>query len=270
LTHRLIFYFLLILFAYPQASRSQPLSRYNTFSYSVNEGLLQSNIIDMQFDSNNFCWLSFANGIQKFDGKKFYEVPLQPGLPDDKWVFFFRTSTGDLLISHSLGISKYNIGSNTFTLVHKNEEASKVYSPVFMGEDEGIIYFITERGLITGISRTDFQVKSKMVCDEFNSLSNTNVGRPTVTGKIINHKLALKTQEQLYLWDFKAPKITGTSKTISNLHGGFITGDTENSCLYCTYQDNTVKIYRYDFLRDTNTLLFEKKYSGPQSFRSHF
>jgi len=53
-------------------AEGQAKERYNFFSYNVNEGLLQSNVLDMAFDKNNFCWLSFANGIQKFDGKKFY------------------------------------------------------------------------------------------------------------------------------------------------------------------------------------------------------
>jgi len=269
LRYRLRFYWLFILFACTQAGEAQPLSRYNTFSYSVNEGLLQSNIIDMQFDSNNFCWLSFANGIQKFDGKKFYEVPLQAGLPDDKWVYFFRASTGDLLLSHSMGISKYDIAGNTFTLIHKSEEISKIHSPVFMGETEGIIYFINERGQVTGIDHKNFQVRSKALFAEFNSLVNPNYSRPILATKIINHKVALKTAHRLYLWDLKAQQIAGVSKKSFRLNAGFIAGDAEYSCLYCIYEDNSVKIYRYDFLHDTNTLLFEKKYSNPQSFRSH-
>lgn len=267
MTHRLIFYFLLILFAYPQAGRAQPLSRYNTFSYSVNEGLLQSNIIDMQFDSNNFCWISFANGIQKFDGKKFYEVPLQPGLPDDKWVYFFKSSTGDLLLSHSLGISKYNIGSNTFTLVHKNEEAYKVNSPVFMGEEEGLIYFSSEKGVVTGIDNKDFKVKKRANAEAFNSV--INFYRPKVSGSIVNHRTTINMGEKLYLWDFRLQKAVAVSKNIPTLSPYFIAADTGNTCLYCTYEDGYVKIWKYDFISGNSSLLLDKQYSSSKSFRAH-
>lgn len=60
--------------------------RFNTFSYGVNDGLLQSSLNDIAFDKNNYCWISFPNGIQTFDGKDFKIVPVQDGLPDDKWV----------------------------------------------------------------------------------------------------------------------------------------------------------------------------------------
>src|SRR6185436_20750567 len=76
--------------------QAQTIERFNSFSYSVNEGLLQSTMADVAFDQNNFCWISFPNGIQKFDGKNFTDVPVQPGLPDDKQVYFFRCSNGDL------------------------------------------------------------------------------------------------------------------------------------------------------------------------------
>lgn len=73
----------------PGPAAAQTLSRYNTFSYNVNEGLLQTSINGACFDSNNFLWLSFPNGIQKFDGINFINVPVQPGMPDDKSVHFF-------------------------------------------------------------------------------------------------------------------------------------------------------------------------------------
>ncbi|HMX80686.1 MAG TPA: hypothetical protein PLG91_10265, partial [Ferruginibacter sp.] len=75
---------------------AQGISRYNTFSYNVNEGLLQSTIADIEYDSNNFLWISFPNGIQKFDGNTFTTISPQAGLPEDKNVTFFRSRNGDL------------------------------------------------------------------------------------------------------------------------------------------------------------------------------
>lgn len=83
---------LIVVFVSNYYTNAQTIERYNTFSYNVNEGLLQSNIGDLAFDKHNFCWISFANGIQKFNGKTFINIPLQQGLPDDKWVNFFSCS----------------------------------------------------------------------------------------------------------------------------------------------------------------------------------
>lgn len=118
----------------------QGISRYNTFSYGVNDGLLQTTIRDIEIDKNNFCWISFPNGIQKFDGKNFTNVPVQPGLPDDKMASFFRCANGDLLISHSQGISRYNIDTNTFTEVYK-QPAGLRQPVIFIGESDSAIYF---------------------------------------------------------------------------------------------------------------------------------
>ena len=124
---------------------AQKLERFNSFSYNVNEGLLQTSINDIGFDNNNFFWISFPNGIQKFDGKNFSSVPVQPGLADDKGVNFFRSSNGDFLISHSKGISNYKISNNRFQQVYDNPRATQ--TPVlFIGEDENLIFVYSYEG----------------------------------------------------------------------------------------------------------------------------
>ena len=84
----------------------------------------------MAVDKNNYCWISFPNGIQKFDGKNFTSVPVQAGLPDDKAVHFFRTSTGELLISHTEGVSHYNSSNNRITLGAKEKNDAAKRTPI--------------------------------------------------------------------------------------------------------------------------------------------
>lgn len=122
---------------------------------------MQSNALDIAFDQNNFCWVSFANGIQKFDGKNFSDVPVQAGLPDDKWVKFFQSLDGTLFIGHSKGISKYEIGSNSFHQFYNNYPEEKS-PPLFIGEDDHIVYFYTQRGNVTGIDLRTLKVVSEM------------------------------------------------------------------------------------------------------------
>jgi hypothetical protein len=167
-------------------SNAQTLSRCNTFSYNVNEGLLQSTIGDIAFDKNNFCWISFPKGIQKFDGKNFTNVPIQPGLPDNKLITFFECKNGDLLISHTEGFSKYDVLSNRINQVYTNSTSEKL-PPVFICEDDDILYTLTSDGHIKGYD-----------CKTFKIVSDKQTAFIPITGlslkfsqNIINHTIAV-------------------------------------------------------------------------------
>src|SRR6202008_230368 len=97
--------------------KSQPVKRLNHVAFNVNEGLLHSQVTDINEDGNGFIWLSTGSGVQRFDGRNFYRIPetnSDRGIPDDKYVKFFRLKNGNLLLIHSKGISEYNIHSNRF------------------------------------------------------------------------------------------------------------------------------------------------------------
>ncbi|MEP7163258.1 MAG: ATP-binding protein [Ferruginibacter sp.] len=243
-----------ILFLSCTGIQAQNIERFNSFSYSVNEGLLQSTMGDIAFDKNNFCWLSFPNGIQKFDGKNFTLVPVQPGLPDDKLVYFFKCKNGELLISHSQGISKYEIAANKFVQVYKNE--ASVETPVlFMGEDDDIIYFYSETGTITGISCHAFKVvkESKTGFPDYSSNADY---RPKMSSNIINHKMALGIRSSVYLWDLQKEKLLYRSDSIPDI-STFLTLKTESEVLYYNYKKNDA-IYLYNFTTNKSDILFIK------------
>lgn len=190
------------LLAYSIKTSAQTLSRYNTFSYNVNEGLLQSTIGSIEVDKDNFCWISFPNGIQKFDGRNFVQVPVQEGLPDDKLAAFFRCSNGDLLISHSQGISLYEIEKNSFRQVYRSTSGNVL----FIGEDDGVIYFFSHDGIITGISKGGFQQVSAVRSGLQAPLDNKGY-LPKVSDNIIQHRVVLLFNDTLCLWDVKAGKL---------------------------------------------------------------
>lgn len=224
--------------------QAQNIERFNTFSYSVNEGLLQSTITDMAFDKHNFCWISFPNGIQKFDGKNFTGVPVQPGLPDDKFVYFFRCKNGSLLISHSQGVSKYEINNNRFTQVYNN--AATVKKPVFfIGEDAGIIYFYSKNGDITGINSSNYKLVSTTKTGLPNFASNTDY-KPKISSNFINHKIALQIKSCLYLWDLQKGKLIARSDSIPDMSDFLLTLKTENEVFYSNYKVNNA-LYTYNF-----------------------
>ena len=182
-------------------ARAQHIERYNTFNYNVNEGLLHSNIGDLDFDKNNFCWISFATGIQKFNGKTFTQIPVQEGLPVDKGVSFFSCKNGDLLVSHAYGISKYEINKNNFRQVYFNKKTIKK-RPVIIGEDNGKIYFFTGEGKITCFDNLHFNIisESKKTYPVFPFLTAQVIKFST---NIIDHKVAFMVDHTLYSWDLE-------------------------------------------------------------------
>ncbi len=239
---------------------AQSIERFNTFSYSVNDGLLQSTIGDIAYDKNNFCWISFPNGIQKFDGRQFSMVPIQPGLPDDKFVRLFRCSNGDLLISHAQGISKYEITGNRFVQVYALTGTKKTAQ--FIGEDEGILYIYTIEGNITGINLQGFTVSSNTKTGLPDYSSNTDF-RPTLSSNIIDHKTAIEIKDKLYCWDLKMGQLVAQSAAIKSPSPFFLRMRSGNQVLYFDYITNNA-LQLYDFNTKTSkTIIIKGKNDKP-------
>ncbi|MBL7700932.1 MAG: hypothetical protein JNM14_01675 [Ferruginibacter sp.] len=223
--------------------QAQQTERFNTFSYSVNEGLLQTTITDIAYDKNNFCWISFPNGIQKFDGREFTIVPIQPGLPDDKFVTFFRCSNGDLLISHSQGISKYDINGNRFEQVYSYAGSKKAAQ--FIGEDEQVIYFYTVEGYVTGIKLNGFAVNSNTKTGLPDYSSNSDF-RPSFSSNIADHKTTIGIKDVLYCWDLKKKQLIAQSPPIKSLASYFLRMVSANEVLYYSYDiHNSLQLYNF-------------------------
>jgi hypothetical protein len=183
----------------------------------------------MAFDQNNFCWLSFANGIQKFDGKNFTAIPVQAGLPDDKWVKFFKCRNGALLFSHSEGISTYNIANNRFQIIYRSD-SNDLMPPLFIGEDESAIYFITGKGVIAEMDNRNFKTISQT--DTGLPLDVSNGDDVKLSDNLIAHNTSILINATLYLWDLKQKKLLHTSKPIPDIAFSFLRMATDDRVLY--------------------------------------
>ena len=241
----------IILCIYPV--KAQQIERYNSFSYNVNDGLLQTTMGDMAFDKNNFCWISFPNGIQKFDGKNFKVVPVQAGLPDDKLTYLTTCKNGELFISHAKGISKYKIDGNGFIQVY-TAAPGESWPAQFIGDIEGVLYFLTQSGHIKGIS-----------CSTYKIISDVNTGLVDhsfksdyfikVSQNIINHRFAFEILSSIYLWDLKKGKLISQSPPIKNISRYFLSLTSENEVLYARY-DFKKALLSYNFIEKTNREVF--------------
>ena len=240
---------------------TQTIQRYNTFSYNVNEGLLQSTISDIAFDKNNFCWLGFPNGIQKFDGKNFTAVPVQAGLPDDKAVLFFRYDNGNLLISHSYGISKYEINNNRFIQIYFYHSPEKTPDQ-FIGEDEHIVYFYSQTGRITGINCQTLKTVLE-INTGFPDYSSNGDYRPKFSSNIINHKTAFIVNATLYLWDLQKGKLLSNSEPIPDISNFFLKLKTESEVLYFSNKvSNAFQVHNF-ISKKTSNLPIKNKENEP-------
>src|SRR5262245_25804687 len=113
-------YSLILLLLLPAIIVSQPLKRLSHITYNVNEGLLQSQVLDMAEDGNGFIWISSGGGVQRFDGRNFHLIKTtndNKGIPDDRYVKFLRLKNGNLLLTHQKGISEYDIATNKFRFI---------------------------------------------------------------------------------------------------------------------------------------------------------
>jgi signal transduction histidine kinase/outer membrane protein assembly factor BamB len=220
---------------------SQVPTRYNSFSYNVNEGLLQSTIGAIVFDGNNFCWLSFPSGLQRYNGKIFIQVPVQEGLPDDKLCGLLSTRDGRIFIAHRFGISYYDIRTNRFTLVWKFKTDQNVAAR-FIGEDDNIVYFYTPAGTIVGIDSKSFSVLS-VHKSGFPGFGDQPLYSPAIGKTIINHKVALILDSRICAWDLQRGTFYFRSQRIPDLSLYLLHLKNENEVLFNTYSPTgTLKI----------------------------
>lgn len=214
---RSLFILYILLFVGCGTSQAQVYYRYNTFSYGVNEGLLQSTIWDIEFDRNNFWWISYPNGIQRFDGKNFVTVPVQVGLPENKNCFFFRCSDGTLLISHFQGISRYDDKTNQFQLLYKFQQTATATSG-FLGEHQGVIYFYTDAAEIIGLSTGSFTRKS-LFKTGMPDYKKDFTYAPKLSGNITDGKAAMIINKKIFYWGVKEGRFVYESTAFPDISG---------------------------------------------------
>ena len=220
----------------------------------MNEGLLQSTIGNIVVDKNNFCWISFPIGIQKFDGKKFIDIPVQYGLPDNKAVQFYKCSNGNLFISHKIGISKYEIDKNNFTLIYKNapDENRQV---IFIGEDEAALYFFTAHGSIKSIDVGTGKMIKEVKTNLPRNISANNF-TPIFSDNIINHKVGINLNYKLYLWDLKKNSLKASSEgDFSDMADYLLHLKSENEILYFSFKINR-GLVSYNYKTQKKSMLF--------------
>lgn len=228
--------------------------------------MLQSNITDMAFDPNNFCWISFANGIQKFDGKNFTNVPVQPGLPDDKSVKLFRASNGILFLSHSKGISTYDHSTDKFRVIHSSRTDMRLPA-VFLGETNGRIYIYQLNGIIGEIDLRS----GRMIHETFTGFvkkRSSQTGFPAISPQIGN-RVAFHIDSLIYLWHLGDRKPVYDPVKVSGISPFMIHLLNKSEVGY--FSLGTINEFQsYNFEAQEHRVVFSSQADHIRTFRARF
>ncbi len=247
---------------------AQHTERVNTISFNVNEGLLQSQIHSIAFDKYNFTWLSFFNGIQKFDGARFSSVEVQDGLPDDKNVNFFSAADGTLYISHSYGISKYEAASDRFSLIKKYFMKQK-FAPIFLGEYNDKIYAYSSNKTVLS-----FEVKNYERIEEspqhFGFMHESGFIH-TFSNTIAGGQIATIRDERIVLFNLKTNEIAASMPKIENLGYYFLHLTSDKDVYFYVFdpaENGYAHLKKYNFISRKTTDILKVKRNNSTGFKS--
>lgn len=92
--------------------------RHYFVSFSVKEGLAQSQVRDIKQTSDGYLWVATVGGISRFDGHEFVTYNKSNGLPNNLTTSLFETSNnelwaackGNLVIFSETGVRKISLG----------------------------------------------------------------------------------------------------------------------------------------------------------------
>lgn len=244
---------------------AQQKSRFNFFRYSVNEGLLQSTVNDLAVDKNNFCWLSFSNGIQKFDGNNFKNIPIQAGLPDDKKVTFFKQKNNVLLIAHSHGISRYDIDKEKFELVFRLPVGT-IDNLYILGESNNRLYVFLSSGIIVTLNAGNFAPLAKNSILPY--LKNYRESVLPTFSNIENDQICVVYNQTLFLFQLHEFKLVAQNQPRLGIYYTSYTLLPSGKIL-CFVQDGIWQLVSYDIVTNQFTTLF-KSQPNNLNFRGYF
>lgn len=233
----------LILLSYV-ALPAQVRERCQVSALGVEQGLLQSTISDFELDARGYCWVSFPNGLQYYDGVQFRDVPVQAGLPDDKFIRLHRSARGVLFVSHSQGISRYADSSKRFVMIYQSRRPG--IPARFIGEEGDRLFFINEEGVLTYINTRNYipghSVHTGLRIDrpESNRICFSNIR---------DRHFAVIYRNRLYRWNLPEQRLTDSSGPVPRISYYFLHLNPEGNALYVRY-DHFKSIHQYQFATD--------------------
>jgi len=136
---------LFVLFTALLISFSAYTQQYNFISYSIEEGLAQSQIRAVSQDNEGYLWIGTLGGLSKFDGINFQNFSTNEGLLHNQINAIYNDSKGNIWLGTQGGLSVYD--GNTFTNYKFKEELSQHFVLSIAEDKTGKMWFATGGGL---------------------------------------------------------------------------------------------------------------------------
>lgn len=131
--------------------------RYNFKNYSVEQGLAQSQINDINQDQLGYLWVGTESGLSKFNGLTFVNYSMTNGLPDNKIEKIYFDNKNVLWVGTPMGLAKFD-GQKFIPYLF--EEPSRV-NDIMTFRDE--IYIGTNDGLFVLSGENLEQINSSAI-----------------------------------------------------------------------------------------------------------
>ncbi len=114
-------------------------------TYSVGDGLAQSQVYAMLEDSRGFIWMgTYGGGISQFDGKKFKNFSTEDSLTNNYILAIHESKNGNIWIGTKNGLSIYNGISFENFKIAKQE---KIAVSCFVEDKSGQLWLGTSKGI---------------------------------------------------------------------------------------------------------------------------
>jgi ligand-binding sensor domain-containing protein len=120
-------------------------AQFNITTYSVVDGLAQSQVYAMLEDSRGFIWMGTdGGGISQFDGKKFKNFSKKDGLSDNRVLAIYESKKGNIWIGTKNGLCIYN--GIKFEDIEIEEE-QEIEVNCFLEDKSGQLWLGTSKGI---------------------------------------------------------------------------------------------------------------------------
>ena len=132
---------LLALCAWLPAAASDGLAEPPFRFFSVQDGLTQSQVIDIGQDQAGYLWFTTARGLNRFDGKDFDHLTIADGLPTNLLTALHVSDTNSVWVGDARGgITVIHGARVVHTIDAPDEGSGKVLDIEFLGERRFAVY----------------------------------------------------------------------------------------------------------------------------------
>jgi ligand-binding sensor domain-containing protein len=204
--------------------------QYNFINYSVEHGLIQSQINTLCQDDKGYIWIGTLGGVSKFDGINFKNYSTKDGLINNQINNIFKDKSGNLWFGSLGGISMFN--GSQFENFHFKTELRTFFVTSIKQDNNGALWLATDGGGIIKYYQKKF---------EYFLLSETITSDQNYVRHIFcdqkNNKW-LSTKKGVFLMDTN----NIIKDTITNVNASQVYIDSIGTVWCATYGDGVLKI----------------------------